>query len=139
MARRDDWLTRLYEAFETARGLPFAYGTHDCALFCAYCVDRMTDSTLAQQVRETLNYADEDAAYAVINAAGSLEAVAAQFLGEPSPPLLCERGDVMLYQIGDNPVGLGMHDGQQIIAPVVGDRTGLTGVPLVCALKGWRV
>jgi hypothetical protein len=139
MMRRDDWQERLYEAFETARGLPFAYGTHDCALFCAYCVDRMTDSNIAQQMHETYNYADEDSAYAVINAAGSLEALATGYLGDPSPPLLCQRGDVMIYQIGDNPVGLGMHDGHQIIAPVVGERSGLIGVPLSFAIKGWRV
>lgn len=136
MARRDDWAERLAVAFETARALPFAYGTHDCALFCAYCIDRMTDSTFAQQVKETLNYADEESAYAAINAAGSLEAVVTQFLGEPTPRLLCRRGDVMLYQRG-GPPGLGIHDGQQIIAPSEG--VGLAGVPLECALKGWRV
>lgn len=138
MARRDDWATRLGEAFETARLLPFAYGTHDCALFCAYCVDRMTDSGIAETIRATFNYADEAAAHAVIEAGGGIEALASGLLGDPAPRNCCMRGDVMLYDHG-NGLGLGMHDGQQIIAPVIGARGGLVGVPLERAIKGWRI
>lgn len=138
MARREDWQDRLAAAFETARATPFAYGTHDCALFIARCVDAMTDGTLIAQIAEAFTYGTEEEAAALISAAGGLEALATQFLGYPSPRNLCRRGDVMLYDHG-NGMGLGIHDGQQIIAPVIGARSGLTGVPLECGLMGWRI
>lgn len=136
MQRLDDWQERLAAAFETARALPFAYGTHDCALFAAYCVDRMTGSALARRIAEEHAYADEATATEVLAAGGGLEALVTAYLGEPSPSALCRRGDVMLFSHGPAP-GLGIHDGQQIIAPREGG--GLAGVPTERALKGWRV
>ena len=71
LTRRPDWMARLHSAVDTANLLPFSYGTHDCCLWAAHCVDAMCDTHVAADIKARFNYASEDAANAVIEAGGS--------------------------------------------------------------------
>ena len=54
--RKPDWQERLQDAFKNARSFDFQYGTRDCALFCCYCVDAMTGSNTAVQVKDKFKW-----------------------------------------------------------------------------------
>ena len=47
MKRHDDWQPRLMTYLSQVHAMPFLYGVHDCALFCAGAVEAMTGVDLA--------------------------------------------------------------------------------------------
>ena len=131
--RRRDWVSRLLETVESAQGRPFAWGQHDCCLFAARCIDAMTDSKWAIDLE--LWYWDEATALAYIESEGSIRASVSRRFGDPVPPLLARRGDIVLV---DSPIG-------EAVTVCVGPSlvgaapSGLTVLPLSAGLCAWRI
>ncbi len=48
LERRDDWQPRLMSYLTKVHAIPFSYGTHDCALFCAGALEAMTGVDVAK-------------------------------------------------------------------------------------------
>jgi len=63
--RSKHWATRAYHQFlVNARSLPFAWGSHDCALFSANGIEAMTGVDIASEFRGI--YTDETSAKVAI-------------------------------------------------------------------------
>jgi hypothetical protein len=131
--RHRDWVARLWETVARFRGVPFAYGQHDCCLFAARCVDAMTGSQHARDLAD--HYTNERTALRYIHACGGVGPAIAQRLGEPVPGHCARRGDVCLVPVegGD---GVGVCLGIDI---AVASERGLLYYPLHTATQHWRV
>lgn len=87
------WPEALAAQVDAARRRPFAWGTHDCALWAADVVWAMTGRDLAGDWRGT--YSTRRSAYARLAKMGGLEAVADAALGPSFVPVWAQRGDVV--------------------------------------------
>lgn len=111
---------------------PFAWGSHDCALFAAEVVLAITGIDLAAEYR---GYSTEAGAAKILKRQGGLEGIATRALGESRSPLLARPGDV----------GLVMNDGRECLGVCTGatwhvpGTHGLVALPLSDAIKSWRV
>ncbi|MBP1806456.1 DUF6950 family protein [Rubellimicrobium aerolatum] len=95
LLRRPDWQARLVAVLAAARGRPFAWGTWDCALFTAACVEAMTGEDLSAPFRG--RYRTRAGGLRVARAAGLADHVAvfAARLPEVAPGL-ARPGDVVV-------------------------------------------
>lgn len=99
LERRHDWPERL-AAFLAIRGpLPFCWALNDCALFAADCVQELTGTDLAADLRGSYGSA-EGAARVLARHGGLLELVRARLPVYVSP-LQAHRGDVVCVSIID--------------------------------------
>ena len=135
MKRRPDWMARLSESVEVAKLLPFQYGTHDCCLWAAHCVDVMCDTTFAKDIKERINYNSEETANAAITASGGLLALVTEFLGKPERAVWASPGDVVLARDGEQTI-VGIVVGHSIIVPT---KMGLMPLPYGNAIVCWRI
>ena len=126
--RRADWLNRLLATIREYTSVRFEFGSHDCAIFSARCVDAMTGSSLA----ETLNYKNKRGAFRAISKEGGLEKAVTNRLGEPVNNHNARRGDICL--IDDTTLGVCRGDGI-----VVCSDNKLEIYPLSKAIKHWRI
>lgn len=135
MVRRfEDWPRRLAAAIEAARGRPFCWGTHDCALFAADVGEALTGKDFAAEFRG--RYTTRAAAVALLGALGGLEAVVTAALGAPRPlPTLAQRGDVVTVDTEDGPA-LGICNGAQAVCA---GPEGLQLAPMSMWRKAWEV
>lgn len=134
--RVDNWTARLNAAIEAARGRPFSWGAHDCALFAADVVMMLTGIDYGAAFRG--RYASARGAATVIAQAGGLEAIATRALGDPVDPVLAQRGDVALIKaagVAAQP-SLGICVGDRIAVPGL---LGLVFLPRGDAVKAWKV
>ncbi len=131
--RRKDWVSRLLAVVDDAQGRPFEWGQHDCCLFAARCIDAVTGSFWAGSLDAC--YQDEATALAYIKAEGGIRASVSRRFGDPVPPLLARRGDLVLV---DSPLG-------EAVTVCVGPSlvgaapSGLTVLPLSAGLCAWRI
>ncbi len=136
--RHEDWAQRLDVAIHAARSREFSYGAHDCWLFVADCVQAMTGTDYAADLR---GYDSKAKAYEIITKYGSQEAMVCSLLGEPIHPALAQRGDVMLIQAelapGEHGESGGICDGVKIWTPKVSG--GLRSFPRSTARLAWRI
>jgi hypothetical protein len=131
------------DAFIAARrALPFVYFEQDCAHIAADWVLEKTGTdplaglrVAADQPRSLL------ALMRRVRAAGGLAAMATERLGPSIPPLLAQRGDVVLILSG-RPIGrvsgytFGICTGGNIVVP---DSDGLVFRPVSAGVHAWRV
>lgn len=137
MRRRLDWIKQLTAVVEHARDTPFAWGTHDCALFAANCVLAMTGVDFAAEFRGTYDSA-EGARRAL---RGPLEPVLTARLGPPCPRGFAGRGDVVLVDPSkENTFGpaVGIVGLSGLSIYVVAE-DGLGELPITRALKAWKI
>jgi hypothetical protein len=131
LIRFQNWPELLAEKIERSRELSFAWGIHDCALFCADAIFAMTGIDLASDLRGT--YKTEKGAQRRIRTLGfeSLEALVSERL-ESIPIVQAGRGDLVLHHNG----ALGICDGltSWFVTP-----SGLTRVKTLSFEKAWRV
>lgn len=134
MTRLPDWRRRLLAYLDAARGRPFAWGSHDCALFAAGAVEAQTGEDIGARWRG--RYTTARGAARVLRAEGcdGLAAAAGASLAEIAP-LAAGPGDVALVS-GDHGEALGVVQGAAVYV-VRPDGLGL--VPLTAALRAWRV
>ena len=134
-ARAPGWELRLAAAVEGARGRPFVWGQHDCAL---WAFDLRRDLTSSDDVAALWRgrYRTARGAVRVMRRLGwlSLETAGRDLLGEPLPSVhLAQRGDLVLTNTG---LGFGICLGARAagIAP-----SGLVLVPLSACALAWRI
>ena len=133
MMRRQDWPERLFAHIEAARGVPFAFGAHDCCLWAADAVLAMTDADPIEDIRG--QWADEVSALRLLKERGGVEAMVTEYLGDPIAPAFAQRGDVVLHTMsGRDSLGVCVGDRFAAVADV-----GIEYVPMSAALKAWRV
>jgi hypothetical protein len=116
--RVQDWPERLAAFIEGRRHAPFAWGTHDCAMFGGSAIEAQigTDPFAAFRGR----YTTEEEADAITSPAGGFEALLAATLAEfgaaECPPALAQRGDVGMVRVG-NTEALGVIMGGLVAVP----------------------
>lgn len=129
--RPEGWESLLHEHFEEARGKPFSWGTHDCVLWSASWIERITGLDLAAKWRGT--YETEEQAKTVLDSLGfkGTAELASHYLPEV-PVRLAQRGDIMLHPSG----ALGICGGA--IALFVTER-GILRTEFSRCLQAWKV
>lgn len=132
--RCEDWPERLAAFVASRRHTPFAFGSHDCALFAADWILECTGTDPIAEIRG--QWTDERSAMRILQDNGGIEALANRYLGEPVAPLLARRGDIVLVELTGRP-GLGVCLGETLGAP--SDDVGVTVVSIAHAIKGWSV
>lgn len=107
VAKVYNWATKLNETIAAASAIPFAYGTHDCALFAANCVQSMTGTDLAADVRG--RYQSKPGAKLLMREkyGGDLEQcmeqIALQYSLVEGSPMGTKRGDIVLCDTAEGP------------------------------------
>lgn len=134
-ARLQDWPERLAALVEARRTMPFAWGSHDCALFAADAIAAVTGEDPATAFR---GYASEEEAEGVlgeIGLEGMVAAALAAFGCGACHTGLVQRGDVALAMIGNQPT-MAVVLGEVVAAP---GPDGLAFRPLDCIQRAWSV
>lgn len=132
--RRADWRSRLVAAIEAHRHQPFAWGSNDCALFVADCIEAMTGADPAGAVRG--RYDTEEGARAVLVALGHADVAALAAAALPEiPPGRARMGDVAIVEAAGQ-VSLGIFNGATImvLAP-----SGVGSLAFTAARRAFRV
>jgi hypothetical protein len=143
LVKREHWLTQEFHDFLMARrDIPFAWGTNDCATFCADAIEAITGTDIAAEFRG--RYENELGALKAIKAVagGSTLADAAVFcaqkhgLVEYQFPLLAKRGDLVLVKNGDGReiAAIVSLDGRYVVSP--GDN-GLVRFSILDVTRAW--
>ena len=112
---------------------PFAWGSNDCALFAADCVQAVTGQDLAAELR---GHKDARGAARTLRRHGGLAAIAARALGAPCATVAAREGDVVLMPVGKRVALAVCVSGAHAIGPT---RSGLAIVPVADALHCWKV
>lgn len=130
-ARLPDWRPRLVAYLEEVRARPFAYGSHDCALFVAGAVAAMTGFDAAAGFRG--RYSTLTGGLKLLTGANHVQLVRNLF--EAVPPAFAQVGDIAV--IGEIGIpALGLFDGEMI---VVLREEGLGRMPRAAATQAYRV
>jgi hypothetical protein len=137
MKRLPNWRTRLHEAVEARRRVPFSFAAGaDCALFAADCVEAMTGTDLAALYRG--RYSTEAGALRLLRGEGfaSVADLAAANLDEIDP-VRARVGDVAFVP-DDSAFGgaLGIVIGEQIACLHI---DGIGSVPRTLMTRAFRV
>ena len=132
MKRRQNWLTAMWQAFEDWQFAEFAWGRHDCCLFCARVVDAITGAKFEDNLLTC--YFDKRSAIDFLKKRGGLELAVSAFIGQ-SQSGRPKRGDVVLFS-GPKGKTLGIADGLRIVT--VG-RVGLVSLPMGNVIKYWSI
>ena len=113
--RKSQWRPALAAYIDECRSTPFAWGSHDCALFAAGAVEAMTGADLARGLRG--KYRDARSATRVIKKAGfgSLGDLVAARLPEVAPGL-ADRGDLAIIRDDDGMAALAVVVGAEVVA-----------------------
>lgn len=94
--RVENWPRVLFEYVKTNRLRPFVWGEHDCCLFAARWVEVLTGRDMRMPA-----YDSADTAVRALAAEGGMQAAVTARLGEPlDNPLMAQRGDVALLNLG---------------------------------------
>lgn len=127
--RLDSWEKNLFAYLKTVG--PFEWGKNDCCLFSANAVQVMTGVDPAKKYR---GYKTKlGAAKKLKNI--SIEQAVTEVFGEPINPKLARRGDVILFETGQ----------QQSVGVCVGTtfaaiaEEGVVLLPMTQAIMGWRI
>jgi len=129
--RRPDWRPRLVAYLEEVRARPFAYGTHDCALFVAGAVEAMTGFDAAAGFRDQY---DSLKGGLKLLPKGDHVALVGRLL-EEVPVAFAQVGDIAV--IGEIGVpALGLFEGESVL--VVRDE-GVGHMPRSAATQAFRV
>jgi hypothetical protein len=133
--RLPDWKSRLLTYLQHAAARPFAFGTHDCALFVAGAVEAMTGVDPAAEYRG--RYKTLNGGLRAIQRVGFEDHVSmACYLYEQIHPSLAAPGDIAVIDTAEG-VALGVVQGEGIYVLHVTDRIGL--LPMTAARKFLQV
>jgi len=100
MRRLRNWDSLLDREIEDARSRPFAWGTHDCALWAANAVREITGEDIAAPYRGRYSTAAGATRALKRYGGGDLVTAATQALGNPVPVARAKRGDMVLVPEG---------------------------------------
>ena len=136
LVRRPDWPLRLEALVADRPQQPFAWGSQDCALFVADCVQALTGTDVAPPALR--RHRTPRAALRSLRAHGGLHGIAQAALGTPIDPALAGVGDVLLTRPSaqaHHPM-LAVCNGATAIAP---GPFGLVSLDLAQVSHAWRV
>lgn len=135
MRRLPDWRSRLHAALAAAQRQPFAWGTFDCCIFAARCIEAMTGEDLSGPY--VGKYSDVAGALKTLKGAGfdDLTAMAAHFFAEVSPSM-ARVGDIAAMKAPATGWGLGIVIGPRI---AVLSPAGYATIPLTKAERAFKV
>ena len=136
LQRLPDWPLRLEALLADRQQQPFAWGSQDCALFAADCVQALTGVDVAPPALRQHRHAR--AALRSLRAHGGLLGIAQAALGSPIAPALAGVGDVLLTRPSaqaHHPM-LAICNGATAIAP---GPFGLVSLSLAQVSHAWRV
>ena len=124
--------TTLADAMHELRREPFAYGSHDCCLFAANVLQRLTGVDFMPEFRG--RYQSPRAAVQLIRAHGGLRNILRQKFGAPVPVQQARRGDVVVVHKQTLGICLGAR------AAIPAKPRGVVFVPMSEALEvySWR-
>lgn len=145
LIKKEHWLTEEFHDFLiTRRGMPFAWGSNDCALFAADAIEAITGTDIAAEFRG--KYTNELGALRAVKeiSGGKTFRDATAYcaskhgLVEYEYPLMAKRGDLVIVRNGDGEeitgvVGL---DGRYVLSP--GD-AGLVQLPITSVVRAWSL
>jgi hypothetical protein len=129
------WEQRLFQYTASIIDKPFEWGTHDCVIFAASCVEAQTGQDLAAEHRGT--YEGPTGAARIIREAGceSLGDFLALYLPEKPVPFL-QRGDVALCEDAEGNQFTAICQGRTCVGPTPG---GLIHVKTSQAIRAYKV
>jgi hypothetical protein len=135
--RLQDWPARLDAYVEAHRKTCFAWGAHDCVTFAAGAIAAITGSDPLQG----LTWGSAGGALRQLELEGGILAAVTRRLGDPIPPAMCQRGDLLLmpmdFTSGEvSRESLAVCLGHCCAAP---GRVALQFMPCTSALYGWPV
>lgn len=136
MRRKQRWPSILAEQIEAARDKPFAWGSHDCALWAADVVRAMTGEDIAAAYRGA--YDDERSAREAMLRidGGGLRAIGNRAFGPAlNNVAMAQRGDVALVDV-DGREAAGIVAGPRVAVP---GPDGLQFAPLDSIVAAWAV
>ena len=136
LVRLPDWPLRLEALLAARQQQPFAWGSQDCALFAADCVQALTGVDVAPPALR--RHRTPRAALRSLRAHGGLHGIAQAALGTPIDPALAGVGDVLLTRPSaqaHHPM-LAVCNGATAIAP---GPHGLVSLSLAQVSHAWRV
>lgn len=144
LPRKQQWDTCHFNQFLIDHAnKPFAWGSHDCALFAANAVEAITGVDIASEFRD--KYTTQLAAIRTISkiTGGStvVDAVAhcaeKHGLAEHSYPLMAKRGDlVVIDNAGTLIAGVVHLNGRHVISV---SETGLVRLPITNIVRAWSL
>lgn len=143
LVRKHTWQQDLHAFVDARAGVPFAWGTNDCALFAADAVLAMTDVDLAADYRGQYSDANSAAAtMAKVTGGTTVEDVllhaAAEFALTEWPSVkFAQRGDLALLD-GEEGLAVGVVYLNGVDAVFVSPE-GLKRRPVVECRRAWRV
>ena len=132
MPKLADWEARLTHLVSATHGKTFAWGTLDCCLWAAACVEAQTGVDHAAPFRGT--YGDVAGAARIVKRLGGLRGIGVQ-AGPEVPPLMARHGDIGLVRAAN---------GKRVLALCAGpvwllvSSQGVLSVPLASAINCWR-
>lgn len=96
--RLEDWEQRLSEVIYKSQHRPFKYGSNDCALFVARCIEAVTGEKVAEDVLET--YTSEIGALRIVASnGGTLRAAVSKIIHREAQEIdKVQAGDPILYR-----------------------------------------
>lgn len=133
--RRESWRVDFFEAIERHRPHPFAWGTHDCAILTADCIEAVTGIDPAQGFRG--HYSSRDETEALLRARGfdSPIAILASLFDEIHPAF-ATVGDVAIVPTRWGPATAPIA-GSEIVVFSPGGPMGLA--PMAEAVRAFRI
>jgi hypothetical protein len=142
MTRLPDWEKRLHAALIERMSQPFAWGTHDCALFACDCILAMTGVDAAAWFRG--KYRNHNGARRVMRkftGGYGLESLADQIARQHRvhevPITKAQRGDLLLLDSRMGPtLAIVSLDGFRACAA---SPQGLESFPVLQARRAWRI
>lgn len=96
LTRFQDWEARLANYLDRVAEEPFKWGSHDCALFAADCVSKMTGVDPAGAFRDKYDTARGAAEALREHGAGTLFKTMKSIFDEPISVHFAQRGDVVM-------------------------------------------
>lgn len=96
LVRFQDWEDRLGTYLDRVAEEPFRWGTHDCALFAASCVNAMTGVDPARDYRGTYDTGRGAAAALREHGAGTLLKTVRSWFGPEKSVHFAKRGDLVM-------------------------------------------
>ena len=124
LERLEGWEPRLNDVIAAATERPFSWGGQDCMLFAADCVEAVTGTDPAADLRGT--YDSKETGMAVLKSAGGVSRLIARIAGRAGcreiVPAYGKRGDVCVVRVT-------MRDGRKALALGVLTAEGLIAVP----------
>jgi hypothetical protein len=128
--RCEDWEKRL-NAYLSNVG-PFEWATNDC---CQFTLGKWSEVATGVNHLTKYKYKTELGAAKILNKLGGVEELTTLHLGEPKPPTLAQRGDIVSFE-HDRGMALGICIGAKIAA--VGEH-GLLLLSMSLAQKAWSL